>query len=274
MCADVFSDHATNLIENLAERLAEQNGGRLTPNHLLPYLPLSLDLIKTALDGMVDGVAVVSEKSEGGWQYLFTNHQEAPARPGTLSPEACLSCSGEMSRVYNQVICPACFTRLKEELDRLADATGWPVRALVDHEILYLASRQDNPVHPATLAGRSRFTLKQLKKGLERLVLDGYIDQDLDEGAGAMVYHFPKMIYPTDFFRTNLEIIESYPASVAEEVETKVTHILFGLGLLVVGLLGLAFLRIPFPVLILLFLVAAPVIAISIWRKRKKIEFD
>ena len=54
----------TNVIENLACRIAQRNGGTLSPVHLLPYLPVSLGLVKECLEAMSDDVAVSSGSGE------------------------------------------------------------------------------------------------------------------------------------------------------------------------------------------------------------------
>ena len=52
------------IVEHLACHLAERSQGRITPYHLMPYLPLSLELIRTCLDDMLDGESVLSPAGE------------------------------------------------------------------------------------------------------------------------------------------------------------------------------------------------------------------
>jgi hypothetical protein len=41
-----LSENLVNVIENLACRVAEATGGEITPHYILPYLPLSLELVE------------------------------------------------------------------------------------------------------------------------------------------------------------------------------------------------------------------------------------
>lgn len=266
-----LSDSAENTIENLASRIAERQGGQITPNHLIPYLPISLEIIKTVLDNMVDHSAVFSERMENQLVYEFTNYKGTEVKPGLLTVDSCLSCDADITENSNQVLCSSCLETFNKELNKLADQTGWPAHAVYEHEILYVASNHSNPVHPETLAGRSRYAFRRMHKKLRRLCLDGYVREELDQEAGVIMYYFPSILYPRDLYKRNMETIESYPASAMEEVQMKVIEILFFLGFLILGLLVLAFLHVPFPLLILIFLVAAPIISIFIWRKRKQV---
>jgi hypothetical protein len=59
-----------------------------------------------------------------------------------------------------------------------------------------------------------------------------------------------------------------------EEVELKVVRIAIALALMVVAAFVLAFMRVPFPILLAALLVAAPVTSILIWRHRTRPEED
>ena len=149
-----------------------------------------------------------------------------------------------------------------------------PAQAVYEHEILNITSNFENPVHLENLAGHSRYTLRQMRKKTQKLCLEGHAREELDAEAGVITYHFPSIDYPRDFYKKNMELIESYPSSVMEEVQMKVVQILFSLGILILGLFVLGFLHVPFPFLALLFFVAGPAIAFFVWRRRKKVEED
>jgi hypothetical protein len=238
----------------------------------MPYLPASLEIIRTCLDDMVDHTAVFSEKIDDQIVYEFTNSTGTEAKPGSLKVDACLSCDADISASSNQILCTPCFESFKRELNKLAEKTGWPAQAVYEHEILYIASRHTNPMHAESLAGRSRYTLGHMRKKLNKLCLDGHVREELDQDAGVMTYYFPSVDYPRDSYKGNMEIIESYPASAMEEVQMKVVKILMYLGVLVLSLFVLAFLHVPFPFLVVLFLIGAPTISLLVWRKRKRVE--
>ena len=60
-----------SMIENLAGRAAEENGGRITAHHLLPYVPASLRIIETCLDRMTDWVDVYETRDNEIKAYGF-----------------------------------------------------------------------------------------------------------------------------------------------------------------------------------------------------------
>lgn len=269
-----LSETLTNVVENLACRVAEARGGRITPNHLVPYVPMSLALVKRALEAMVDGSSVLSEEHDGATEFVFTAYRDRPAGKEDLSSESCVSCGRELVEGRDDVTCTACREGAARELTELAGTTGWPAQAVYEHEILYLAASQDGPVRAEDLAGRSRYTLRSMRRKLDRMSLDGFVRQELDSDAGVITYHFPQIDYSKDRYRRNMAVIRSHPASVTEEVELKVVRIAIVLGLMVLGTFVLALFRVPFPILVGMLLVAAPVTSIVIWRHRSRPEED
>ncbi len=263
-----LSNYATNIIENLACRIAARKSGLITANHLMPYLPVTLNIIKTALDEMIDGVAVTADRQDEQSVYRFTNQDGQDARFSAQDEETCLSCNKRTPLEYNGVLCAGCFDTFNKELHESAETSGWPPQALFEHEILYTASKEGNPVHPSAISGHSRHTLRQVQHRLAEMSIDGYINEEIDEQQGAITYSFPGIDYPADLFKRNVEMLEAFPAAIKEEVEIKITKILFILGILILGLFILAFLRVPFIFLIAVFLAAAPIISIIIWRRK------
>ncbi len=257
----------SNVVENLACRVAERTGGKVTVNQLAPYLPMSLSLTKTCLDGMVDGSAVLSDERDNVTEYTFTAYEQTEPQPGPLDLDACISCGASLP-ARRDVLCAECGKQVNHELGRLTDKTAWPAKAVYEHEILYLGATHEGPAHAENLAGKSRYTLRNMRKKLDRLCVDGFVRQELDSDTGLITYHFGEFDYPRERFRKNMAVIRSYPASLQEEMELKVTRILISLGILVLGLLLLAFLHVPFPLLVMGLLAGAPVLWIVIWRHR------
>ena len=64
--------------------------------------------------------------------------------------------------------------------------------------------------------------------------------------------------------RRNMAVIQSHPASREEEIEIKVIRIFIALGLMLLAVLLLAFMHVPFPLLIVGFIIAAPVVSLFI----------
>mgnify|MGYP001311733068 CR=1 FL=1 len=81
-CEYTLSETSQNLIENLAAHLAERNSGVITVNHLAPHLPVSLRLLRDALDAMVDGRAVLYDETSLFPEYHFSAFLEKDPEPG------------------------------------------------------------------------------------------------------------------------------------------------------------------------------------------------
>ena len=107
--ADRLSEEAANIVENLAFRLAERNGGHLTVNHLAPYLPLSLELLETCLESMVDGRAVVAQPEDHVTEYTFTAYVDATPKAGPLTVRACVGCDVSLGKDPDHLLCPECW---------------------------------------------------------------------------------------------------------------------------------------------------------------------
>lgn len=266
-----LDERVENMVENLALRTAEACGGVLTANHLLPYLPMSLDMIQTCLDDMVDNRAVTMDESGHVTEYRFHAYKTESGASDALDASTCVACDAELPKYTNRFYCAPCLNALQQELSRLADRTGWPARAVYEHEILFRAAQGGGRVHAEDLAAKSRYTLRNMEGKLVAMSLEGRLQKDLDETSGTIVYVFPEIDYPQNQYRANMGLIRSFPASTMEEVQIRVAHILFSIGVLILGLLVLAFAHVPFPTLILLFLVIAPICAFTIWRRRSRL---
>lgn len=263
-----LSDQAGNVIENLACRIAERSGGRIAANHLLPYLPVSLAVVDDCLANMVDGTSVLTEETDGVRWYEFPAYSDSPPRAGMLAAETCVACDADLPRQPGRVVCPACTDLLRRELNTLADRTGWPAQAVFEHEILYLAADHAEPVRAEALAGRSRYTLRNMRGKLETLTLGKHVRQELDAENGALTYHFPSIDYPRDLYRGNAQVIREYPASMTEELQLKFVRVIVALATLLFGLFVLAFFSVPFPVLVASFFVGGLLLSARIWMHR------
>jgi hypothetical protein len=136
---------------------------------------------------------------------------------------------------------------------------------------LYLAANMDSPVYLAAIAGRSNYTLGNMRKKLERLCLERYATQQLDDEKGLIAYSFPEIKYPETSYHRAMALIRSYPAAEMEEIETKMVKILAMLaGFIVLVFLASFFLKVPFVVGVGLLIIAGPIWAWYIWRSKRK----
>lgn len=267
-----LSEDSVNIIENLACRIAELIGGRITPAHLLPFLPVSLDMINEGLNDMVDGSAVIEDREGSLIVYEFPacrnlNVDEAERKEGLP-----LLRRDRITSLLEHAHLAFSFSAFQNDISRMAEITGWPARAVYEHEFFYLASQIEGPVHAETLASRSRYTLKRTRKKLAVLCMKGYITEGLDEENGAVTYRFPGILYPKSIYQEHMNIIKKFPASVMEEVEIKIVRILLALSVLLVILFIMALLHFPFHFLMFIFIVSAPVISLIIWSKKNRPE--
>jgi len=269
-----ISETAANVVENIAFRVAERQGGKITVNDLASYLPMSLDLIRSCLNNMVDGHSVVTGESNGFSTYEFTACTEKHNDEGMLNVVTCVSCNEDLLENNGYQLCKRCLQAIEKELNRLAEVTGWPAQAVYEHEILYLAAKHNGPHHASELAGHSRYTLKRMQQKLKTMTLEGYLRQELDEVGATIVYYLPMITYPKKMFNKNMALIRSYPASVMEDMEIKIIRIILILASMLVAVFFLALLRIPLPALIIGFVIIAPIVAFKIWRHREKPSED
>lgn len=268
-----LSESALNVVENIACKIAQRNAGTITPNHIMPYLPVSLNLIKTCLDQMVDGSSVMSDQQDGLVVYRFAAYRESLEQDGILEFDTCISCDKDPTGPVDGSLCPSCANLLRNELEGLAEKMAWPAEAVYEHEILFHAAEHDgSKVHVESLAAVSRYTLRNMRQKLERITLDHFAQQEVDRTAGLVCYRFPAIKYPRKLYDQNMSIIRTYPASVMEEVQLKVVRILLSIGLMFVAMLGLAFWGVPFQILLALLAILCPIVTWRIWCHRDKSE--
>ncbi len=262
-----ISDHVQNVVENLAARLARRRAGRVPPHALMPYLAASLALIRTCLDRMADGSAVRADTDDGLPVYVFTAQTDAPMDPKPLAEETCLSC-GDARALPGEIFCGPCALRLRDELGRLAESTGWPARAVYEHELLYLACAHTGPVRAEDLAARSRYTLRRMRGKLRALCAAGFAAEEREPGTDLVRYRFPDMAYPRDRYRANMSFIRTHPASLQEDIEYTAVRIIVALALMLLAVFVLVLFHVPLLFLLAGYLALAPLVSLWIWRER------
>jgi hypothetical protein len=196
------------VVEKLALRLAERQQGTITAPHLMPYVPLSLQLITMGLDALVDGSAIAAIRRDQIAGYEFAAYRDTPPQPGTLRVTACVVCGATLARDLQGVLCDPCAEALQQELGRLATPADWLAQAAHEHDILYNAAQHTGPVTATALASRSRATLRQMQHYLAQMSLEGYTRQDIDLTTGLLTYALPTVAYPPALYRHNLTTLQ------------------------------------------------------------------
>ncbi len=255
-----------NAVENVAFRLAESRNGIITPAELLPFLPVSLGMIIDILnEAAAESEAITAETVDGLRRYAFISTQPVNAN---LTDSRCVACDHDS----RDLLCEACTETLGTALKKEAETNGWPAQAVYEHEVAYLAARTASPVSAEKLASTSHFTLRRMRQKLELMQQVLAVRKERDPETGVLRYHFPSAPYPRESYLQNMNLIRSLPASITEDVEARVVHILTALGILFLILLGLAFCHFPFPLLFMAFLIASPILAVVLWKRRSKLD--
>jgi hypothetical protein len=256
----------SNAVENVAFRLAESRNGIITPAELLPFLPVSLGMIIDILnEAAAESEAITAETVGGLRRYVFVSAQPGGA---TLNDAHCVACDSDSS----QLLCEVCSKTLNAALEAEAETNGWPAQAVYEHELAYLAARIGAPVSAEKLASVSRFTLRRMRQKLELMQQVLAVRKERAPESGVLSYVFPTAPYPREAYLQNMKLIRSLPASITEDVEARVVHILTALGILFLLLLGMAFCHFPFPLLLVAFLITSPILAVLIWKRRSKLD--
>lgn len=258
------------VIENLAESLAAAQGGRLTANHLLPHLPVSLEIADETLQAMVDGQVVQSEEREGLRWYVFPELLEAPARP--IEPGLCAFSQVDFDPAPGELLAPAVMRQVEKELSERAEKEGWPAAAVWQHELLFITARANHPLPIAEIAGQSRFSFAQVKGFLEQLAKQHAAEQVLDEANGQYQFRFPSLDYPVEAFQRNDRFIRRHPAALKEALEMRLVRFLSAMiALGVISLAGALAFRIPVPLVLLIAAIVSVVLAIRILSGKREV---
>ena len=256
----------SNTVENSAFRLAEKGNGTIHPAELLPSLPISLGMIVDILnDAAAESEAITAETVDGLRRYVFRSAQPGAA---TMTASHCITCDTDSHELF----CEECRKKFEAALQTEAETNGWPAQAVYEHEICYLAARTGSPVSAEKLASASRFTLRRMRRKLELMRQGLSVRLARDPETSILSYAFAAAPYPRENYLKNMKWIRSLPASITEDIEARMVHILTAMGLLFFLLLGLAFWRIPFPLLLLMFLITSPILAVIIWKRRSKLD--
>ena len=237
----------------------------------MPYLPVSLSIIEEHLYEMVDGVVAFSEVRDGIRVYEFPElFDTAPV----VFPDGVCVYSGDRLPLSDDAVLGASHQEaLEKHLLDLAERTAWPSEAVWEHELLYLASGSEGPIRIADVAGHSRMTLRQVKQKLAALAKRGAarLEVNFEKGKGA--YSFPLIDYSSEAYVRNDHFIRRHPSSLKDELENKVIRSLVHIIIILLGCLLVAFAaRVPFPLTLLVGLIAAVFSTWKVFRTKKTVE--
>jgi hypothetical protein len=255
-------------VENVSARVAAAKSGRVTPNDLAPYLPLSLELIETRMREMVDGSTVLEPGDSDFLCFDYPEFYDSPQRE--LERSDCWICHAE-EREKDRFdgpdtlpgFCSACSNDLSKEAMDLAETTAWPSAALKEHELLYITSSANEPVRLAAVAGKSRLTLGKVKQQLIEMSHRKWVKMILSEELGGMGFEFPKIHYSKSDFKQNQAFMRKHPSSMKDEVEVRLIKSLTGVAVILLLCIVGAIFHVPFPLIILSGVIAS---AIYVWK--------
>jgi hypothetical protein len=202
-----------HIVEKLALRVAEAGQGRLTALQLMPYVPLSLELIKSGLEHLLDSGGVFTTVHDQVVTYEFVAFQEVSSGSAGLQDSACVACGTDLAVGAKDVLCTGCTTALVEELSQLAGQAHWVEHAMLEHDMLHAAAQVQSPPSAVALARHARYPLPQIEEHLARLGLEGYVHQDVELRTGLMTYTFPAISYPTAVYRQNIATLRALRAA-------------------------------------------------------------
>jgi hypothetical protein len=228
--------------ENLAEQLSAAQGGIVHPAQLLPYLPLSLELIEQTLDELASSDRVEKQQTDGLTVYIFK--ESLNKTPHHFDPRQCVYSNEPLVDNAYTAITPGIRETIEAELANLAANDTWPAQAVWQHELIYLAANLPEPVSTSSIAGHSRLPFKRAEAHLKALRLGGTLQLD----AALNTWTLPPLRYPRTVYSRHDSYIRQFPGAIKEEFEVRLTK---GLALSLIVLLLCLMLavvaRIPFP---------------------------
>ena len=212
-------------VENLAEQLAATQGGRLHACQLLPYLPLSLRLVKSVLDALTQSQAVEMIESPEGSFYTFLDLLDA--KPSPFRVDRCVYSREPLKDSEYGVMTNSVREQIYSELEQLSQTQNWAAQAINEHELLYLINNLPSPVRRSQVAGHSRLPFKQAEQHLHHLIEQRTLQFDSKTRALSS----PPLRYPQHTYQKNASFIRQFPAALKEERELNLIrllkHILF-----------------------------------------------
>jgi hypothetical protein len=251
--------------ENLAQQLSAVQGGIVHPAQLIPYLPLSLELVTQALDELTQSDRIQKKTMNGFLAYIFKESLNKPQK--TFSPRLCVYSNEPLDDFENAAICNHVRDKIEAELANLASNDVWPAQAVWQHELLYLVANLPAPVSTSSIAGHSRLSLRRVEKYLKLLQTNG----TLKVNPALQAWELPPMRYPRAVYIQQDTFIRRFPGAIREEFEVRLVKGLgYSLGILLFSFMLAVIGRIPFPLIFFGGLVCASLVFIKIIKSPPK----
>ncbi len=251
--------------ENLAEQIAATQAGRVHPVQLIPFLPMSLELIEKTLDGMLISDRIEKDRVDGLVCYTFLEYLDRPVT--TFKPRTGVYSDDPLEAAKFSAVSAEVQQRIEGELGALAAADPWPADAIWEHELIFLIQNLPAPVQLSSIAGHSRLPFKKVEEKLKVLQKIGAVQFSLE----TMTYNLPPLEYPKAAYRRHEEFIRRFPGARKEEDEVRLVKGLLG-AFVILGICGLLAItaKIPFPLLFVGGLIAAGINFLRIFKAGPK----
>ena len=245
--------------ENLAEQLSAAQGGIVHPAQLLPYLPLSLELIEQTLDELASSDRVEKQQTNGLTVYIFK--ESLNKTPHQFDPRQCVYSNEALEDNAFTAVAPSVRTTIEAELANLATNDVWPAQAVWQHELIYLAANLPEPVSTSSIAGHSRLSFKRAEAHLNALQLGGTLQLDTELNT----WELAPLRYPRTVYSRHDSYIRQFPGAIKEEFEVRLTKSLaLSLLILLLSLMLAVVARLPFPLVFFGGLICASIVFLKI----------
>lgn len=251
--------------ENLAQQLSAAQGGIVHAVQLMPYLPLSLELIEQTLDALTKSDRVEKRVIAGFSAYLFK--ESISKTPHRFAPRVCVYSNEPLDDFEHSVISSDVKGTVEAELANLAASDTWPALAVWQHELLYLAANLPAPVSASSIAGHSRLSFKRVEERVKLLQSKNVIKLDPELNA----WELPPLNYPRKFYTYQDAFIRQFPGAIKEELEVRlVKGLSCALGILLLCFVLAVIGRIPFPLIFSGGLIASALVFLKILKSSPK----
>ena len=253
------------ITENLAEQLSATQAGIVHSAQLLPYLPLSLQLIEQTLDALAESDRVQKETISGLIAYVFKESINKPQHK--FAPRNCIYSNEPLDDFEYAVITRETREKIETELSHLAANDVWPSEAVWEHELIYLVQNLNDPTSTSEIAGHSRLPFKRVELRLNELKSRRMLR--CNDALNA--WECPPMRYPKPAYVRNADYIRRFPGAIREEVEIRLIRALsISLVILLLAFILAITAKFPFPFVFFGGLIASVLIFFKVFKTPPK----
>lgn len=250
------------LIRGLAQKLGQKNSGLVYPWAVLPYIPVSLGLVRLGLAPLIKTGEARQEKRDGFECYIFPAHEGGAPQPGPIQAAGCLACEANLGEDQAASgLCGLCQARLKRELAEQARLSPWPEEAFFEHALAF-AAQDGAPFSPRDMAPRLDLPPRTTARRLGLLARSGAIR------TRGPRFSLPRLDYPSAAHERNMVFIRSLAGAHRKKARpwpALGALAAAGLACLILVMAGLS----PWPALGL-FLIASAVVLLAAWGTKPK----